>query len=59
MSFLQRLKQAITRSGSTTGPAISGGPGGAGLGVGPIEAIEREEFPPEEFASDENEESES
>ena len=59
MGILHRIKQAIARSGSTTGPAISGGAAGPSMGVGPIEALEREEFPPEEFAADENEESES
>jgi len=49
------------RSGRSSDQVIPGGAGTAGteVGLGQIQAVERQEFPPEEFASGENEESES
>jgi hypothetical protein len=58
VKILHRIRRAIERVGSSSGPAISGGSTGATLGLGQIEAVEREEFPPEEFPADEQEESE-
>jgi hypothetical protein len=57
VKFLQRIRRAITRSGRSS-DQIAGGTVGTEVGLGQIEAAERKEFPPEEFASDEQEESE-
>jgi hypothetical protein len=59
MSILHRIKQAIARLGGSSAPAIGGGTAGASVDLGQIQALEREEFPPEEFAAGEDEESES
>ena len=59
MKILHRIRLAIARAGRSTGPALSGGGAGTQMGLGQIEAVEREEFPPEEPAADENGESES
>jgi len=57
VKFLQRIRRAITRSGRSS-DQIAGGTVGTEVGLGQIEAAERKEFPPEEFASNEQEESE-
>lgn len=58
VGILNRIKRAIARSGSTAGPAVGGGAAAPAMGFGHLEAVEREEFPPEEFPADEQEESE-
>ena len=58
MNIFDRIKRAIARSGSSAGPAVSGGAAGPAMGLGQVGAVEREEFPPEEFPADEREESE-
>lgn len=58
VNILNRIKRAVARSGGSAGPAISGGAAGATMGLGQVEAVEREEFPPEELAADEQEERE-
>jgi hypothetical protein len=57
--ILQRIKHAITRAGSSAGPALSGGAASTQMGFEQIEAAEHEEFPPEELRAEENGESES
>lgn len=59
MKILHRIRLAISRAGRSAGPAVSGGGAGTQLGFGQIEAVEHEEFPPEEFAADENGDDES
>jgi hypothetical protein len=61
MAFLDRIKRAIAGSGRSSDQVIPGGAGttSTDVGIGQIQAVERQEFPPEEFASGENEESES
>lgn len=59
MKILHRIRLAIARAGRSAGPAVSGGGAGTQIGLGQIEAVEQEEFPPEELAADENGESES
>jgi len=59
VKILHRIKLAIARAGRSAGPAVTGGAAGTQMGVGQIESVEHEEFAPEEFASDENRESES
>ena len=58
MKILHRMRLAFARAGRSTGPAVTGGAAGTQMGLGQIEAVEHEEFPPEEFAAEENEESE-
>ena len=59
MKILHRIRLAIARVGRSAGPAVSGGGAGTQMGLGQIEAVEQQEFPPEEFAADEGGESES
>lgn len=59
MKILHRIRLAIARAGRSAGPAVSGGGAGTQIGLGQVEAVEQEEFPPEEFAAGENGESES
>ena len=61
VKILDTIKRAIAGSGRSSDQVIPGGAGTAGteVGLGQIQAVERQEFPPEEFASGENEESES
>jgi hypothetical protein len=60
MSILDRIKRALAGSGRSSDQAIPGGAGtmGAEIGLGQIQDVERQEFPPEEFAPGENDESE-
>lgn len=57
MKIFGRIKQAISGSGGSAGPAVSGGSAGVPLGIDALEASEHEEFPPEEDATDQQEES--
>jgi hypothetical protein len=59
MKILHRIRLAIARAGGSAGPAVSGGGAGTQMGLGQVEAVEHQEFPPEEFAADENGENES
>jgi len=61
VTFLDRIKRALSGSGRSSDQVIPGGAGpmGTGIGLGQIEDVERQEFPPEEVAPGENEESES
>jgi hypothetical protein len=59
VKILHRIRLAIARVGRSAGPSLSGGGAGTKVGLGRIEAVERQEFPPEEFAADEDGESES
>jgi hypothetical protein len=59
VKILHRIRLAIARAGRYAGPAVSGGAAGTQMGLGQIEDVEQEEFPPKEFAADENGESES
>jgi len=52
---MDRIRRAFRSDGSSDQAA---GATGTQLDLGQIGALEREEFPPEEFASDEQEESE-
>ena len=58
MKILERIKAAIAGSGGSSDQVIPGGAGTAGtqIGLGQIQAVERREFPPEEYASGENDE---
>jgi len=58
VKILHRIREAIASFGSSRGPAASGGTTGSRIGLGQIEAVEREEFPPEEFAAEDAEERE-
>jgi len=61
LSFFRRISRAITRAddalGSAEGTTVETG-GAFNPRLGHIEAAERQEFPPEEFAADEDDESE-
>ena len=59
MKILHRVKLALARVGGSAGPPLSGGAAGTQIGLGQIEAAEQQEFPPEEFAPEQNGESES
>jgi len=61
VKILDRIKRAIAGSGRSSDQVIPGGAGATGkeVGLGQIQALERQQFPPEEFAPGENEESES
>jgi hypothetical protein len=61
VTILDRIRRAIAGSGRSSDQVIPGGAGTAGtdVGLGQIQAVERQEFPPEEFAQRENEDSES
>ncbi len=59
MSILHRIRQTIARLGGSSAPAIGGGTAGASVDLGQIDALERQEFPPEEFVAGDDEESES
>jgi hypothetical protein len=60
VSILHRIRRAFARSDPPSEQGIAGGTVGTEIGLGKIEAAERREFPPEEFASaDDDEESES
>ena len=53
---MDSIRRAFRSRGSSDQAAA--GTMGSQLGLGQIEAVESQEFPPEEFASDEQEESE-
>jgi hypothetical protein len=61
MSIFQRIGRAVARLNRALGSAEGTG-AGAGPGVNPalrhVEAAEHQEFPPEEFAGDDREDSE-
>jgi hypothetical protein len=57
--ILHRIRLAIARAGRSAGPAVTGGTTGTQMGLGQVEAVEHEEFLPEEFAAEENGERES
>jgi hypothetical protein len=59
MKILDRIRRAFAGSDRSSGQGLAGGTVGAQIGLGQIEAAEREEFPPEEFTAPENQESES
>jgi hypothetical protein len=56
MTIMDRIRRAFRTGGSSD--QVAGATVGTQVGLGQIEAAERQEFPPEEFASDEQEESE-
>ena len=59
MTLLDRIKRAIGGSGRSSDQVIpGGGTASAEIGIGQIQDVERGEFPPEEFTSGENDESE-
>jgi hypothetical protein len=56
VKILHRIRRVFAGEGRSSSQ-IAGGTVGAQVGLGQIDAAERQEFPPEEFASDEQEES--
>jgi len=55
MNILQRIIRAITPAGDPSAPAAGRGTVAAGVDVGQVGAVEREEFEPDEHQDEESE----
>jgi hypothetical protein len=59
VKILDRIRRAFAGSDRLSDQGIAGGTAGTQIGLGQVEAAERQEFPREEFTAPDNEESES
>jgi hypothetical protein len=58
VKILERIKRALGHPDGPPEQGIAGPTAGTQVGLGQIEAVERDEFPPEELAADEPDEAE-
>jgi hypothetical protein len=55
VNIFRRISRAISRIGDSPGPVVSGGATATQVDLGQVEAVEEQEFPPEEQEEHESE----